>query len=249
MALKAMKTYPKELYSDGDLELLKRTKVSIIGSRRTLKYSREMTHKLATRLAKVGVCIVSGGAMGIDAVAHLGAGVSNTIAVLPCGINIKYPSVNKNLLSNIQKSGLLLSQFQENDRARPWSFVVRNELVVALGEVLVVAEAELDSGSMRSIEFALKMGKEIFVFPHRLGESNATNELLQEGKAQAIYNIDTFVSRFSTLENLSVKIDPFIEFCETTPSYEEAIVKYPTRVFEAELNAEIEVRNGKIFII
>lgn len=247
--LNAMKVYPSELYYEGNLELLNRVKVSIVGSRKTSKYSREMTHKLSSALAKVGVCIVSGGAMGIDAVAHLGAGASNTISVLPCGINIKYPAVNKNLLTDIQNNGLLLSQFKENDKARPWSFVVRNELVVALGELLVVAEAELDSGSMRSIEYALSMGKEIFVFPHRLGESSATNELLKEGKAKAIYDIDSFVSRFGTLDESKVKLDEFIMFCQTSPTYEETLLKFPTRVFEAELNAEIEVRNGKVFLL
>ena len=244
-----MKSYPKELYYSGNLELLDRVKVSIVGSRKTSKYSREQTHKLSSALAKAGVCIVSGGAMGVDAVAHLGAGASNTIAVLPCGINIKYPSVNKNLLTDIQNSGLLLSQFKEDDKARPWSFVVRNELVVALGEVLVVAEAELNSGSMRSIEFALKMGKEIFVFPHRLGESDATNELLKEGKAKAIYDIDDFVSRFGTVDITEVNMDPFLEFCGNNPTYEEAISKYPDKVFEAELNGDIEIRNGKVFIL
>ncbi len=247
--LSSMKSYPSEICYDGNLELLKRVKISIVGSRKTSKYAREMTHKLSSALAKVGVCVVSGGAMGVDAVAHLGAGALNTIAVLPCGIKIKYPAVNKNLLTDIQNQGLLLSQFKENDRARPWSFVVRNELVVALGEVLVVAEAELDSGSMRSIEFALKMGKEIFVFPHRLGESSATNELLKEGKAKAIYDIDAFVSRFGVVDVAEVKKDSFLEFCEKNPTYEEALSKFPDKVFEAELNGDIEVRNAKVFIL
>lgn len=248
-ALDSMKVYPTQLEYEGNFELLNRAKVSIVGSRKTSKYAREMTHKLASSLAKVGVCVVSGGAMGVDAVAHLGAGVSNTIAVLPCGINVKYPAVNKNLLNDIEKNGLLLSQFKVDEKARPWSFVVRNELVVALGEVLVVAEAELESGSMRSIEFALKMGKEIFVFPHRLGESSATNKLLKEGKAEAIYDIDAFVSRFGNLEESEVQEDAFTLFCKTTPTYEETLSKFPSRVFEAELNAEIEVKNGKVFLI
>ncbi len=247
--LGSMKSYPSEIFYDGNIELLKRVKVSIVGSRKTSKYSREMTHKLSSSLAKVGVCIVSGGAMGVDAVAHLGAGAANTIAVLPCGINIKYPAVNKNLLTDIQNQGLLLSQFKEDDRARRWSFVVRNELVVALGEVLVVSEAELDSGSMRSIEYALEMGKEIFVFPHRLGESGATNELLKDGKAKAIYDINEFVSRFGTVDIAEVKKDSFLKFCENNPTYEETLAKYPDKVFEAELNGDIEIRNAKVFIL
>ena len=247
--LLSMKSYPKTVNVSGNSELLKRVKVSIIGSRKTSKYAREYTHKLSLALSRVGVCVVSGGAMGVDAVAHLGAGSANTIAILPCGIDIKYPAVNKNLLNDIEKNGLLLSQFESGFRAAPWSFVVRNELVVALGEVLVVAEAELGSGSMRSIEFALKMGKEIFVFPHRLGESTATNELLKDKKAQVIYDIDLFVSRFGELPQMQQISDDFLLFCITTPTYDEALEKFPDRVFEAELSGEIEVKNGRIFLI
>jgi DNA processing protein len=200
-------------------------------------------------LSKVGVCVVSGGAMGIDAVAHKGASSCNTIAVLPCGIDIKYPSINKNLLLDIEQNGLLLSQFDISFRATPWSFVVRNELVVALGDVLVVTEAELESGSMRSVEFALKMGKEIFVFPQRVGESGATNKLLLEGKAKAIYDIDEFVSRFAQKELLHTKSDEFLEFCKTSPTYEETLKRYPHKVFEAELNGDIAIQNGKIITL
>lgn len=255
--LYSMKSYPSQLFYDGNLELLKSTKVSIIGTRKPSQYSRNLTGQLSSSLSRNGVCIVSGAAMGIDATAHNGAGPANTIAVLPCGVDVKYPAVNKKLLTDIQNSGLLLSQFDLGFRATPWSFVVRNELVVALGDVLVVGEAELNSGSMRSIEFALKMGKEIFVFPHRLGESSATSTLLKEGKAKAIYDLDEFVSKFATIENTGVKVngdepltkeDKFIEFCKTNPTYEEALKKYPQRIFEAELSGEIEVKNAKIFV-
>mgnify|MGYP002630447164 CR=1 FL=1 len=244
-----MKSYPKELYFSGNKELLNRVKISIVGSRKTSKYAREFTHKLSSALSKAGVCVVSGGAMGVDAVAHLGAGSSNTIAVLPCGIDVKYPSVNKNLLSDIEKNGLLMSQFAPAFRATPWSFVVRNELVVALGDVLVVAEAELGSGSMRSIEFALKMNKEIFVFPHRLGESGATNELLKNNQAKVIYDVDEFVSRFGVTTGVQKNADAFLDFCETSPTYEEALAKFPDRVFEAELSGVIEIRNAKVFLL
>ncbi len=248
--LLSMKNYPKELYYNGDIELLKRGKVSIVGSRKPTKYSRERVQKLASSLAKHGVCIVSGGAMGIDATAHAGAGSENTIAVLPCGIDLRYPAVNKNLLNEIEKNGLLLSQFKEGFRATPWSFVVRNELVVALGEVLVVAEAEIDSGTMRSVEFALKMGKKIFVLPHRIGESGGTNRLLAEAKAEAIYDIDAFVAKFCKLENVQeIKTDAFVEFCKNSPTYDDALAKYPQRVFEAELAGEIEIKNGKILVL
>ena len=248
--LSSMKQYPKEIFFSGDTSLLSKTKISIVGTRKPSKYTREITQQLASTLSKNNICIVSGGAMGVDAIAHSGAGSANTIAVLPCGIDIKYPSVNKNLLSDIEKNGLLLSQFEVGFKSRPWSFVTRNELVVALGEVLVVCEADLESGSMRSVEYALEMGKEIFVLPQRLGESKATNELLYSGKAKAIYDIDVFVSKFSdggvSVENQN---DPFLQYCKTNPTYDELLAKYPQRVFEAELNGEIKISNGKVTLV
>ena len=248
-ALSSMKKYPQQIFYSGNLSLLQKRKVSIVGTRKPSKYTKEFTQKLAATLLKYDVCVVSGGAMGVDAIAHSGATSFNTISVLPCGIDKKYPAVNKNLLIDIETNGLLLSQFDLGFEARPWSFVARNEIVVALGEVLVVCEADSNSGSMRSVEFALEMGKEIYVLPQRLGESKGTNELLLSGKAKAIYNLEEFAAKFSDIRNIASKIaDPFIEFCKTSPSYDEVLAKFPQRVFEAELNGEIEVVNARVFI-
>lgn len=258
-ALQQMKKPPKALAYQGDQELLDALKVSIVGTRRPSQYSRSFTQQLASALSRQGAVIVSGGAMGIDAVAHIGAKSENTIAVLPCGIDQRYPAVNKNLLNEIAQNGLLLSQFEEGFRATPWSFVLRNELVVALGEILIVSEAELDSGSMRSVEFAQEMGKEIYVLPQRLGQSGATNRLLQENKAKAIYDIEIFVAEFFAKyadsqgvakRNLDSKMgeDPFYTFCKSVPYYEELLKAFPDRVFEAELNGEIRIQNGKVYL-
>ncbi len=247
--LSSMKKYPKAIYYSGNLGLLDKIKISIVGTRKPSKYTREFTQKLALALSNHDICIVSGGAMGVDAVAHLGAKSHNTIAVLPCGIDIKYPSVNKNLLQDIEDNGLLLSQFEKGFKSRPWTFVTRNELVVALGEVLVVSEADINSGSMRSIEYAIKMKKKIFVLPQRLGESNATNKLLASRKVEAIYDIDTFISYFSKKKSsLSKNNDSFLEYCETNPSYDEALSRYANKVFEAELNGDIDIINAKIIL-
>ena len=245
--LLSMKNYPQKLFYDGNLELLKRTKISIVGSRKPTQYSRSQVQKLSSLLSKNGICVVSGGAMGIDALSHSGAGASNTIAVLPCGVDVRYPVINKNLLEDIARDGLLLSQFDAGFKATPWSFVVRNELVVALGAVLIVGEADVDSGTMRSVEFALKMKKEIFVLPQRLGESEGTNRLLKDGRAKAIYDMDEFVAMFSGglgNKNSSIVEDEFLIYCSNNPTYEEAMRKYQNRVFEAELSGEIEVVNG-----
>ena len=243
--LEGMKNYPKSLYFSGDTALLQRKKVSIVGTRKPSKYTRDTIAKVAKALGDVGVVVVSGGAMGVDAIAHHGAGGENTIAVLPCGIDLRYPAVNKNLLNDIETNGLLLSQFDLGAKARPYSFVVRNELVVALGEVLIVGEAELESGTMRSVEYALSMGKKIYVLPHRLGESMATHKLLAQNQAEVIYDIEKFVTLFG--DEVSKESDDFLEYCQHNPTYEEALKKFPSRLFEAELSGEIEVKNARIY--
>ncbi|RUM70606.1 MAG: DNA-processing protein DprA [Sulfurovum sp.] len=243
-SLETMKKYPKSLFFKGNLALLKHPKVSIVGSRRVSQYTKEFTYRLANALASRGVCVVSGAAMGVDAVAHEGAGAENTIAVVANGLDIRYPMINKKLIESIENKGLVLSQFNDGFRATGWSFVVRNELVVALGDMLIVTQADIDSGSMRSVEYALKMGKEIFVLPQRLDESLGTQQLLLEKKAKSIGTIEAFVARFG--ESVSVKIqkDDFFYFCQTSPTFDETVKKFGERVYEAELEGIITIQQG-----
>ena len=222
----------------GDLALLQRPKVSIVGSRRPLNYTKAKTLELAAKLAQKGYVIVSGGAMGVDALAHRGAGAANTIAVLGGGIDIYYPATNKELLASIAEEGLLLSRFEPGFRPTRWSFVVRNETVVDLGEYLIVTQADRNSGSMRSAEIALEKGKKIYVLPHRLGESEGTNDLVQRGLAEVIWDIDAFVG--------VEKDDPFTRYLKSSPLYQEAVQRYGAQIFEAELAGIIAVHNGRI---
>jgi len=248
-SLNSMKKYPKRLAYKGNLALLNRPKVSIVGSRRPSSYSKLYTTQLTKELSKRGVVTVSGGAMGIDSVAHYGAGASNTISVYATGIDIRYPAVNKTLLENIENQGLALSQFDDNFKATPWSFVTRNELVVALGDTLIVCEADINSGSMRSVEYALKMKKEIFVLPHRLGESEGTNQLLIKGLATPILDIDKFCLRFGLSIENDIPKDEFFYFCQSFPTLDEAISKFGQRVYEAELENIISIKNGIISLV
>lgn len=246
-SLASMRHYPKELYYKGKLELLERKKISIVGSRKPNQYARQCTHELAAKLAQANVCIVSGGAIGTDIIAHKAAGAKNTIMVAGTGLDKCYPAINKNVIEQIEQDGLVLSQFKAGTPSQRYNFPLRNELIVALGDVLVVMYADENSGTMRSVEYAQKMGKEIYVLSHRIGESSATNKLLEEGIAKAIYDIDGFVKKFG--EYQTQEGDAFINFCKTNPSYEELLQKFPSRVFEAELNGEIEVVNAKVSLV
>ncbi len=236
----------KRIYYKGELSLLRRKKVSIVGSRKPNNYAKKYTHDIALKLAKAGVVVVSGGAIGVDALAHKAAGEKNTIMVAATGLDKRYPAINKNLIEQIEKEGLVLSQFAPNTPSFKYNFPLRNELIVALGDVLVVTYADKNSGTMRSVEYAKKLGKEIFVLPHRLGESEGTNELLAKKEATAIYDIDAFIARFGTLN--AKRKDPFLAFCQTNPTYDEAIAKFGSRVFEAELMGEIAIINARVVL-
>ena len=247
--LESMKKYPELLYYKGSLDLLSRPKISIVGTRRPNPYTRAITHEPSRKLSYAGMVIVSGAAAGVDTLAHEGAGVENTIAVLPTGIDLRYPKANEKLIESIEKNGLTLSQFEPDFMAREWSFVVRNEIVVALGDALIVTEADRGSGSMRSVEYALEMGKQIYVLPHRIRESEGTHRLLAEGRAIAIEEIDSFVANITKSALNTMSDTPFLLFCRTMPTYEEVLARFPSEIFEAELSGKVDVRNGRVCVI
>ncbi|MBA1438269.1 MAG: DNA-protecting protein DprA [Epsilonproteobacteria bacterium] len=246
-SLHLMRNYPKDLFYIGSTTLLKKPKIAIVGSRKPNQYARELTQTIASKLANAGVVVVSGGAMGIDAVAHKAAGASNTIMVAGTGLDKRYPAVNKNLIAYIEQKGLVLSQFEAGTPSQKYNFPLRNELVVALGDALVVSYADKNSGTMRSVEYALKMDKKIFVLPHRIGESEATNELLEQGLAEPIYDVDKFVACYGVSDVIPSQKDPFSEYCKTHPTYEEAIEKDAQKVFEYELAGKIRVESGVVY--
>ncbi len=256
--LKLMKKYPKTLFYLGDEKLLSRRKISIVGTRRPSTYTKNMTYSLSKALVNAGFIIVSGGAMGVDCLAHQGAGASASIAVVASGLDIRYPAINKGLIKDIEEQGLVLSTFEAGQKPRPYSFVLRNELVVALGEVLIICEADMDSGSLHSANFARAMGKEIYVLSHRIDESLGTNFLLRQNYAKNIYNFDDFLSSLGIKKDSKqdfeqgVKIDKkehqdeFLKFCKTNPSYEEALERFGAKVYEYELKGSILVKDGSI---
>lgn len=231
------------LYSIGNVSLLKTPMISIVGTRRPMAYTKEMTLKLSSAFKSIGYTIVSGAAMGVDAIAHQGA-LPNTIAVMANGLDILYPKVNHKLISNIYASGLALSEYAKGTRATKYSFVVRNRIVVALGEALIITEADENSGTMRSAEIAKALGKPIYVLAHRAGQSLGTQQLLQEGSATLITDIDQFVSRFGTVEHID---NAKREYFATIPSLQDALAKYGDALYEDELEGLIEIKNLKVY--
>ncbi len=247
--LKLIKKYPHTIYYIGNISLLQKPKITIIGSRRPIQYTKIQTQNLSKKLSNIGYTIVSGAAMGVDSLAHRSAGANKTIAVVANGLDIRYPKINSKLIESIENEGLILSTYEKGVEPRPYHFVHRNEIVVALGECLIITQADLNSGSMRSAQYALEMGKKIYVLPHRIGESEGTNFLVQNGQAEVIYDIDEFVN---SLNIQGSKIEPlydeFLEFCRLNPTYDEAVNKFSNKVFEYELLGKIQIENGKVSV-
>ena len=119
-------------------------------------------------------------------------------------------------------------------------------IICARIDVLIVTYADTNSGTMRSVEYALKMKKDIYVLPHRLGESDAANKLLKESKAKAIYDIDEFIGLFCVRQE--EEFDEVLDYCRKNPMYEEAIKRYKDKIFEYELLGKITLIDGRLHV-
>ncbi len=186
---------PKQLYYLGNLkEIMKRPRVAIVGSRKISPYGREVTTKLASDLAKQGIVIVSGLALGLDSIAHqaaLDAG-GLTMAVLP-SIRKIYPVSHTQLARDILlKNGALISE-ADNDfnGAMKYQFIARNRLITGISHAVIIPEAAAKSGSLHTAEFALDQGRTVMAVPGNITNPNSvgTNNLIKMG-ATPVTSVD-----------------------------------------------------------
>lgn len=170
----------------GDPDLLKApAMVAVVGSRRATLYGRRIAEQLSREWASMGVVVVSGLAMGIDAATHEGALAAGggTVAVLGSGIRRPTPRSNAGLARRIEARGLLLSEFAPDADARPFHFPRRNRLIAALAGAVVVVEASRRSGALITVDHALDLGREVFAVPGPVDreQSVGTNALIRDG--------------------------------------------------------------------
>lgn len=161
--------------------------LSVVGSRRASDYGREAARHLAGAVAAQGVVIVSGFAVGIDAVAHeaaLDAG-GQTVAVLGCGVDVPYPKPHQRLRDKLLAATdcALVSEFPLGMEPRPWSFPVRNRVIAALGRGTLVVQAAAKSGSLITAHQALELGREVLAVPGGIFDPGAVgpNALIRDG--------------------------------------------------------------------
>lgn len=180
---------PYVYYVQGNMELLQGIKptVAFIGSRRMSSYAKQVVKSLVAGLMPYGVVTVSGLAYGVDHACHTYTLEEHgkTVAVLGTGIDKCYPTKHQSLKQSIGEHGLVLSDFPLGTQAKSYHFPMRNRLVAALSQLIVVVEASERSGALITAKLALDMGKDVAAIPGNIFSTNAqgVHQLLKTGAA------------------------------------------------------------------
>jgi DNA processing protein len=176
---------PVALFCRGDMACLEKPTVAIVGSRAATTYGKRVSFELARELARHGICVVSGMAMGVDGEAHAGAlaGGGATIGVLGCGVDVVYPHQHASLFKEVAGRGLLMSEYPLGTTPDGFRFPERNRIISGVSLGTVVVEASLKSGSLITARLALDYGRDVFAVPGRIDspKSQGTHRLLQQG--------------------------------------------------------------------
>lgn len=196
---------PKKLYYMGTLPAERRPTVAIVGTRKPTTYGRDVTEHLAYELAKRGVVVISGLALGIDAIGHraaLKAG-GTTIAVLANGLDKITPYTNRQLGEDIvANGGAILSEYEPGEPPYPVRFLERNRIVSGLADAVLITEASSRSGTLNTAKHALEQGKDVFVVPGNITSPSSAgcNALLKQG-AIPVTEVDDILARIAPVLN------------------------------------------------
>ncbi|WP_019722026.1 DNA-processing protein DprA [Heyndrickxia coagulans] len=176
---------PAILYSIGNISLLKKRALAVVGSRKAGSYAEKAADHLLPPLIEKQFTIVSGLARGADAIAHRAAMKfgGKTIAVLGSGFFHIYPRENTGMAEKIKQGHLLLSEYPPFTRPEKWRFPERNRIISGISEGVLVLQAEKRSGSLITADYALQEGREVFSVPGNVLDSLSagTNHLIQQG--------------------------------------------------------------------
>lgn len=185
--LRSDRQAPPVLFVQGDLEVLGGRRVGVVGTRNATAAGRDAARRLGFGLGAAGVHVVSGLARGIDGQAHLGLlqseGEGRPIGVVASGLDVVYPREHRDLWTAVAGLGVLLSESPPGTSPEPWRFPMRNRIVAALAEVLVVVESRERGGSLLTVSAALDRGVPVMAVPGTVGNraASGTNALLRDG--------------------------------------------------------------------
>jgi DNA processing protein len=190
---------PAALFVRGDLAVLDARRVGVVGTRNATQSGRQTAARFGHELAAAGVVVVSGLARGIDGAAHRGALAvvdARPVAVVGNGPDQPYPAQHAELWAQVATRGALISEWPPGTKPDAFRFPLRNRILAALVEVLVVIESRERGGSLITAREAAERGVEVFAVPGPLGSraSTGTNQLLRDGAAPATDVVDVLVA-------------------------------------------------------
>lgn len=181
---------PLGIFYLGNLPNQDKPAIAMIGARRYSDYGRCMAEYFADRLARTGITVISGMAMGIDGISQRTALKAGGISygILGCGVDIIYPPSNKDLYYQLIERGGIISEYVPGTEPRALFFPQRNRIISALSDVVLVVEAREKSGTFITVDMALEQGKEVYAIPGRCtdGLSMGCNKLLHQGAGIAV---------------------------------------------------------------
>lgn len=201
--LRQLSDAPFVLYVRGQLDVLSKPQLAMVGSRNPTVTGKELATEFAKRLAKAGLIITSGLAQGIDAASHDGAlqASAPTIAVIGTGQNITYPREHNKLADKIAAQGAVISEFPIHEPPTAYHFPRRNRIISGLSVGVLVVEAAVRSGSLITARFALEQGREVFALPGSIHNPQARgcHKLIQQG-AKLIEKVDDILEELRSIK-------------------------------------------------
>lgn len=206
--LKEIPDPPPVLYIDGNPRILQLPQIAIVGSRNPSAQGKINASMFAADLAKRGLTITSGMAMGVDGAAHEGALRQDglTLAVAGTGVDVVYPARHKELARRISETGALISEFPLGSKPRRESFPQRNRIISGLSLGVLVVEATVRSGSLITAHQATDQGREVFAIPGSIHtpQARGCHLLIREG-AKLIETADDIVSELGVLLDVAIQ--------------------------------------------
>ncbi|MDX8336374.1 DNA-processing protein DprA [Candidatus Cetobacterium colombiensis] len=200
--LKNIAKPPLFLFYKGNIELLNKERlISIIGTRRATKYGELGCEKIVKDLVDGDVVVVSGLALGIDSIAHNETlkYKGNTVAVLGCGIDIYYPKTNISLRKEIEKNGVVISEFPLGMNPTPGNFPIRNRIIAGLSKGTIIIESSLKGGSLITANLSLEEGRDVFALPGDITYpfSQGCNNLIKLSQAKLLTSGEDILNEYN----------------------------------------------------
>ncbi len=209
----------EQLFCIGDISLLSKLSMAVVGSRKCSQYGKQSAFYIGEALALNNAVTISGMAIGVDSMAHLGAlkKGGGTIAVLGCGVDVCYPKKNKSIYDEICEKGLVISEYAPGIPPAPWRFPMRNRIIAAIASSVAVIEAGEKSGAAITALRAAEIGTDVFALPGNITSlySVGTNRLIRDG-ARIITSVDDLMieagifSDKKTVEMNSLEIEDLL---------------------------------------